>query len=219
VSEQAIAGSSVLLPATVDHTAARRRFAMPAFKHSAVLVARLVLLVAILFVMLTGVRPGYDAFGWLVWGPGAPLEPQHRRRALVEAADPSCSRSPTRSRAPARCGSGWSRRWPAPCSPAGSPPRSSPTAPELRPNPHNHQQRMKHDAVGTECRVRARFEIAHKADLRGETAGSLDSRRHRARPINREHGALTRFFRVIKPAFSPARFTAGPIHRTKRDQH
>jgi hypothetical protein len=31
---------------------------MPAFKHSAVLVAGLVLLVAILFVMLTGVRPG-----------------------------------------------------------------------------------------------------------------------------------------------------------------
>ena len=40
----------------------------PALKHPWLPIAAIVLLAATLFVVLSGMRPGYDAYGWLVWG-------------------------------------------------------------------------------------------------------------------------------------------------------
>ena len=51
-------------PTHSPEPAARRRSRVPTW----VLVAVLVLLAAIAFVVLTRVRPAYDAYGWLVWG-------------------------------------------------------------------------------------------------------------------------------------------------------
>jgi hypothetical protein len=45
-----------------------RRIASPLVRHRAWTVGLLLVLVAVVFVVATGMRPEYDAYGWLVWG-------------------------------------------------------------------------------------------------------------------------------------------------------
>src|SRR5207245_2172728 len=47
---------------------ARRRLPAPVVRHPWLAVAVLLLLISVGFVVATGVRPAYDAYGWLVWG-------------------------------------------------------------------------------------------------------------------------------------------------------
>ncbi|MGB0097928.1 MAG: hypothetical protein WBP81_35995 [Solirubrobacteraceae bacterium] len=49
-------------------TGHRHRLSGPVFRRWGVIAAVVVILVAVLFVVLTGMRPAYDAYGWMVWG-------------------------------------------------------------------------------------------------------------------------------------------------------
>src|SRR5947209_17693892 len=47
---------------------ARRRLPAPVVRYPSLAVPFLLLLISVGFVVATGVRPAYDAYGWLVWG-------------------------------------------------------------------------------------------------------------------------------------------------------
>src|SRR5437588_12174616 len=67
-------GTAVSAPSTREppaRTGRTRRFGDGLKRHPWMLVAVAVVLVAIAFVLLTGMRPEYDAWGFLVWGKQA----------------------------------------------------------------------------------------------------------------------------------------------------
>jgi hypothetical protein len=81
VVEQALDIPSLTTPDPAAHRPGRRsleppprpvepagRGPVPASRAAAIAAALAVLLAAVAVVAMTGMRPGYDAFGWLVWG-------------------------------------------------------------------------------------------------------------------------------------------------------
>src|SRR5207248_10516561 len=49
-------------------TDTRRRISARTLWHPGLIVALVLIGLSILFLVLTGARPSYDAYGWLVWG-------------------------------------------------------------------------------------------------------------------------------------------------------
>src|SRR5947209_9054657 len=65
-----VSDTALSAPVVAPRTRPRpqRRFAGPIRRRPWITMAVVVVLVAIGFVLATGVRPAYDAYGWLVWG-------------------------------------------------------------------------------------------------------------------------------------------------------
>jgi hypothetical protein len=68
VSEQAIPAQRQSGSVELRVAGPRRRIRAQILKHPVIWTAGAVIAVALLFVLVSGMRPAYDAYGWLVWG-------------------------------------------------------------------------------------------------------------------------------------------------------
>jgi hypothetical protein len=68
VPERTISAPQVAEPPALSHTDAATRRGRRRIHHGGWIAAAILVVVAILFVVLTRMKPAYDAYGWMVWG-------------------------------------------------------------------------------------------------------------------------------------------------------